>query len=201
MKLKSNKSKNSFGFTIVEVMIVLAIAGIIMAIVFVAIPELQVSVRDGQRKSYATQLFEAEEDYLKSNSAFPACDSSIRPCTATDAANAERFLSLYMPDGSDPSTGQSYKDLNIGLGSDFTGWYAETLSKTARYYYNGEQVSHNIRPDVGQIFIAVGHYCLGDGRSVPGDGPLSGPDADLTRIVVLIGLERGGPFCLDNNGT
>ena len=38
------------GFTIVEVMIVLAIAGLILAVVFVAVPALQRNSRDTQRK-------------------------------------------------------------------------------------------------------------------------------------------------------
>jgi prepilin-type N-terminal cleavage/methylation domain-containing protein len=85
--------------------------------------------------------------------------------------------------------------------ADSTGMYAKTATDTIRYYYNGADVSHNIQPALGQVFIAVGHYCLGDGRSIPGDGPLAGPDSDFTRIAVLIGLEKGGSFCIDNNGT
>lgn len=38
------------GFTIIEVMIVLAVAGLIMAIVLVAIPQLQRSQRNTSRK-------------------------------------------------------------------------------------------------------------------------------------------------------
>jgi type II secretory pathway pseudopilin PulG len=182
-------------------MIVLAIVGLIMAIVFVAVPEAQVIRRDNERKSYANQLFEAEEEYLKNNSKFPACDTAIRPCTGADVTAAERFISLYAPEGSDPSTGITYRDLNIGLGSGPSGSFAKTKSDTIFYFYESANVSHNIKPAVGQIFIAVGHYCLGDGRSLPGDGPLAGPDSDLSRIVILIGLERGGPYCIDNNGT
>jgi prepilin-type N-terminal cleavage/methylation domain-containing protein len=196
-----NKLAHRHGFTIIEVMIVIAIVGIIMAILFIAVPEVQVSRRDNYRKNYATFLFGAEEDYLKSNGRFPACDAAIRPCTPTDATDAEIFISLYMPDGDDPSTGESYKNLNVGLSSDSTGMYARTVTDTIRYYYNGADVSHNIHPAPGQVFIAVGHYCLGDGRSEPGDGPLAGPDSDFTRIAVLIGLEKGGSFCIDNNGT
>ena len=48
---KSNKKKSEQGFTIIEVMIVLAIAGLILLIVFLAIPALQRSSRNTQRKA------------------------------------------------------------------------------------------------------------------------------------------------------
>jgi prepilin-type N-terminal cleavage/methylation domain-containing protein len=48
--------KKESGFTIIEVTIVLAIAGLIMAIVFVAVPSLERSSRNTQRKSDASHL-------------------------------------------------------------------------------------------------------------------------------------------------
>lgn len=54
MKIKStNKNR---GFTIIEVMIVLAIAGLILAIIFLAVPALQRNSRNTQRDSDATHL-------------------------------------------------------------------------------------------------------------------------------------------------
>lgn len=48
--LADNKQKrNQQGFTIVEVMIVLAIAGLILAVVFIAVPALQRNQRNGAR--------------------------------------------------------------------------------------------------------------------------------------------------------
>lgn len=43
--------KATSGFTIIEVVIVLAIAGLILGIVLVAVPQLQQSQRDGARRS------------------------------------------------------------------------------------------------------------------------------------------------------
>ncbi|MEI7632454.1 MAG: prepilin-type N-terminal cleavage/methylation domain-containing protein, partial [bacterium] len=59
-RIRQSKSESTglkaAGFTIIEVMIVLAIAGIIMAIVFLAIPAIQRSNRNTQRKSDASRL-------------------------------------------------------------------------------------------------------------------------------------------------
>lgn len=51
-KLKKQQS----GFTIIEVLIVLAIAGLIMLIVFLAVPALQRSSRNTQRESDASKV-------------------------------------------------------------------------------------------------------------------------------------------------
>ena len=45
-----NRSSQAEGFTIIEVVLVLAIAGLIFLMVFVALPALQRSQRDTQRK-------------------------------------------------------------------------------------------------------------------------------------------------------
>ena len=50
MKTLMNKDKN--GFTIIEVVLVLAIAGLIFLMVFIALPALQRSQRDTQKKKW-----------------------------------------------------------------------------------------------------------------------------------------------------
>ena len=47
----SNIKNRKDGFTIIEVLIVLAIAGLIMLIVFLAVPALQRNSRNTQRKN------------------------------------------------------------------------------------------------------------------------------------------------------
>ncbi|MYB77287.1 MAG: type II secretion system protein [Chloroflexi bacterium] len=52
----AKNTKNQAGFTIVEVMIVLAIAGLVLAIVFIAVPALQRNSRNTQRRSDLANL-------------------------------------------------------------------------------------------------------------------------------------------------
>jgi prepilin-type N-terminal cleavage/methylation domain-containing protein len=56
--------KKASGFTIIEVMIVLAIAGLIMAIVFVAIPNLQRNTRNTNRSADASRILAAVGECL-----------------------------------------------------------------------------------------------------------------------------------------
>jgi prepilin-type N-terminal cleavage/methylation domain-containing protein len=55
------------GFTIIEVLIVLAIAGLIMLIVFLAVPALQRNSRNTSRKSDISSLGSALSEYVNNN--------------------------------------------------------------------------------------------------------------------------------------
>ncbi len=67
-KLKRTKiEKSEKGFTIIEVMIVLAIAGLILLIVFLAVPALQRNSRNTQRKSDASGIAASIATYISNN--------------------------------------------------------------------------------------------------------------------------------------
>jgi prepilin-type N-terminal cleavage/methylation domain-containing protein len=55
------------GFTIIETLIVLAIAGLIMLIVFLAVPALERSSRNTQRKNDASNTFSSINTYVNNN--------------------------------------------------------------------------------------------------------------------------------------
>jgi prepilin-type N-terminal cleavage/methylation domain-containing protein len=59
--------KKQKGFTIIEVLIVLAIAGVIMLVVFLAVPQLQRNSRNTQRKSDAGHLLNILNEYKATN--------------------------------------------------------------------------------------------------------------------------------------
>jgi len=65
--MTNKKLKQSTGFTIIEVMIVLAIAGLIMLIVFLAVPALERSSRNTQRKNDASNILGGLNDYVNNN--------------------------------------------------------------------------------------------------------------------------------------
>ncbi len=61
------KQKGKKGFTIIEVVLVLAIAGLIFMMVFIALPALQKGQRDTQRKSDLSRLQTALTQYTSNN--------------------------------------------------------------------------------------------------------------------------------------
>jgi prepilin-type N-terminal cleavage/methylation domain-containing protein len=71
-KLK-NKRNNQNGFTIIEVLIVLAIAGLILLVVFLAVPALQRNAHNTTKKSDVASLLGGMTEYATNNSgALPA---------------------------------------------------------------------------------------------------------------------------------
>lgn len=61
------KNRKEGGFTIIEVLIVLAIAGLIMLIVFLAVPALQRNSRNTQRKNDAANYLSAVNEFMNNN--------------------------------------------------------------------------------------------------------------------------------------
>lgn len=56
--------KRTEGFTIIEVLIVLAIAGLIMLIVFLAVPALQRNSRNTERRNEASRLLTTANEFV-----------------------------------------------------------------------------------------------------------------------------------------
>ncbi len=67
MKKLKFKSPSRQGFTIIEVVLVLAIAGLIFLMVFIALPALQRNQRDAQRRQDMSRLKDAIERYKVNN--------------------------------------------------------------------------------------------------------------------------------------
>lgn len=71
------KSDKNQGFTIIEVLIVLAIAGLIMLIVFLAVPALQRNSRNTQAKNEAASMLGALNEFMNNNNGkLPAASAS-----------------------------------------------------------------------------------------------------------------------------
>ncbi len=67
MRERLMKKNEQTGFTIIEVVLVLAIAGLIFLIVFLALPQLQRSRRDTQRRTDAGRFLAAAENWSSNN--------------------------------------------------------------------------------------------------------------------------------------
>lgn len=82
--MKKGDSRKKTGFTIIEVALVLAIAGLIFLMVFVALPSLQRSQRDSRRRDDILSFLEAVKKYQTNNrGALPTGTGDIggRPTT------------------------------------------------------------------------------------------------------------------------
>jgi prepilin-type N-terminal cleavage/methylation domain-containing protein len=93
------------GFTIIEVVLVLAIAGLIFLIVFLALPTLQRSSRDAERKQAADQALALLEQFRTNNGRYPIT-----------AAEQTSFNNNYHMNFYEPNTGNAYNiQYSLGL--------------------------------------------------------------------------------------
>jgi prepilin-type N-terminal cleavage/methylation domain-containing protein len=188
------KRQNHSGFSLVEIIIVIAIVSLIFVIIALGASEAQKTKRDNERKAYARTVFEALEEFNKNNGKFPGCTWGC------DTSDMERFMDIYLPEGTDPSTGLQYHSTPITVATDAAygdGATIKTSNEAAVYIDNN--VHHDLIPREGQMYIATAHWCyqtrpdLGDGPPLAGD-----VDKDVSKFVIVIYQERGGFYCLDN---
>jgi prepilin-type N-terminal cleavage/methylation domain-containing protein len=85
----NNIKKRQSGFTIIEVMIVLAIAGLIMLIVFLAVPALQRNSRNTQRKNEVSAILGAVNEWSNNN------NGALPPAASQAAALSNAKLNFY----------------------------------------------------------------------------------------------------------
>lgn len=172
------KLRNEKGFTIVEVVLVLAIAGLIFLIVFLALPALQRSRRDTQRKADVSRVMAQLESYAGNNDgSYPTATGGN---TATEfgdaAADTNAFIASYvLTQGStlnNPGSGSLYTILfgtaNADAATDFAG----------------------TGPTAGdELVYAVGAVCSGEFMTA---------SSGTREIAVVIELEDGNSYCQDN---
>jgi|AntRauTorcE11897_2_1112592.scaffolds.fasta_scaffold00034_85 prepilin-type N-terminal cleavage/methylation domain-containing protein len=132
MKLPTLKNKD--GFTIIEVVLVLAIAGLIFLIVFLALPALQRNQRDTQRRNDVGRALTAVTNYsANNNNAVPEDQSEVDVIL-------DDYLNIADDDFADPSEGDY--PLTYGGPADSTGYDLGTM-----YYEDGTRCGDGGIPD------------------------------------------------------
>jgi prepilin-type N-terminal cleavage/methylation domain-containing protein len=104
--------KRDRGFTLIEIVLVLAIAGLILVIIFLAVSGAQMSRRDAERKRDLQRLAGQLESYASNNGGqYPALNAGPNGFTGG-------FSTSYLPSNFiDPLSGQPYSmKLNFGPG-------------------------------------------------------------------------------------
>lgn len=102
-----NLKKKSEGFTIIEVLIVLAIAGLILLIVFLAVPALQRNSRNTQIRNDAAGVLGGVSDFVNAN-------NGTLPTGATVAGNTVTFTGAT---GTSPSEAKVKSGTTVTFGA------------------------------------------------------------------------------------
>jgi prepilin-type N-terminal cleavage/methylation domain-containing protein len=178
----NKKSKLQQGFTIIEVMIVLAIAGLILVVVLIAIPQLQRNQRNSARQSNLARMVSEISNYAGNN------NGSI-PVGQTEIDDMyERYLGTDI-NTEDPTTGASTPI----LARTFIAGPVSLNDDPATITVNAATgVATNTTPanNLGVAYYMTGASCDGESVNLSGVGGRN--------FVVISPLEGGAIYCLDN---
>lgn len=112
------KTQNKKGFTIIEVVLVLAIAGLIFLMVFLALPALQRSQRDTQRKNDMSRMVAAYHTYTSNNQGRNTLSDSLWGKESSENIKEwDEFFSNYLKkNGETFQDPTSHKDYIVQVG-------------------------------------------------------------------------------------
>ncbi len=174
------------GFTIIEVLFVLAIAGVMLFLVFQAIPALQRSSRNNQRNHDAATILAAVSHYeLNHSGNFPGqCYGGfVPPPGITHDCDSTRFNKNLQP-----------KLTYYGGGLGIT-----PQCYTATCTIPGEYGKIDLSPNPDQLIEVYNYEICKPPGSDPGGGTITTPSgAGYHNIVVIYDIETGGgwqPAC------
>jgi len=196
LRASQNSASSRTGFTIIEVMIVLAVAGIILLIIFLAVPTAQRSARNYDRKNYGGVVEASMTEYYTNIGHYPG--SVGNPNSAANQAEICNFLkSLPRVTRGAPCDPAGYS-CNSGTAVRYINAGAYTIC-----YENWNGIDHAyIGPD-DEFSITLAHWC-NSGNSIdpsePASDPIAGNDNLTLRFVIWTPLEgiSQQPLCLDN---
>ena len=169
--MKKLDIKPKKGFTIIEVVLVLAIAALIFLMVFIALPNLQVSQRDTQRRDDLARFAAQITQYSSNNRGKVPHTGETDPTKQTKAW--QDFLAAYLNSNGDSFVdpdGEAYK-------VEYKGTYAEsTYQKPATF------TTHTI-------------YVYGNAKC-DGETPVS--STGERKVAFVYKLEGAGIYCGNN---
>ena len=172
--MKQQKTAKN-GFTIIEVVLVLAIAGLIFLMVFIALPALQRNQRDTQRKDDVGRFMSAINSYQSNNR------GSV-PETQTEVTT---FVQQYLLQGGDSFVDPSGAGVATIDGQDAYTVRANQDSKKTSALSN----SDGDDGDLGRLYYFTDSTC-------DGDAVKSGVGS--RKVAVRMVLEGGGIYCSNN---
>ncbi len=185
--------KNRKGFTVIEVVLVLAVAGLIFAMVFIAIPALQVSRRDMDRKTDIEKLISDLKKYQQNNrGALPKSDTTVNgnlfdmepssySTTVKNAAYTSwiAFYRDYLGNKYRDPLGYMYNLKVVSCGASADENCVDAVNGIRETFFHE-------RTDKYTIIIATGAKCVGD-RAVGTSNPRN--------AAALSKLEGAGAIC------
>ena len=161
-------------FTIIEVVLVLAIAGLIFLMVFIALPALQRNQRDTQRKNDLNQLKTAIDNYKSNNKGSIPSAATLGGNTSTALVNSDFGQSYLAPYSSD-----TFKDPD---GNNYIARAA--VGRSAGF----NPTDYGVTISSHYVYISLGAKCSGESLVITNAS---------NNYAIQYALEGGGTYCID----
>ncbi len=180
------------GFTIIEVVLVLAIAGLIFLMVLIALPSLQRSQRDTQRRNMMANVQTKVMDYQNNNNGKLPNDGSVDAvedgqlanmddeweCSRTNPNAAKCFIRNYL-NGVNATENEFVDPQGWAYGLTI-----ETLDEDEFFLQPSDYEKY-------MVYIEKKAKCDGE-RAIPSN--------NARDYAILVKLEGSGTYCRSNNG-
>ena len=195
------------GFTIIEVVLVLAIGGLIFLMVFIALPALQQSQRNSQRRRDVDRLMSAMMDYQSNNSGKLPFKENATGYFEFDT----NFITRYMDSTCEyggvingegniyPADGRYSNHKFKSCGDAFTDpdgtIYALTLTKNKAnnaQIYNRDAYDSMTKGGTSHTFGILTHASCGSSENIKILEP------GCNNFIIVLWLEGGSVYCVDN---
>ena len=152
------KKLNKKGFTLIEVVLVLAIGGLIFLLAFIAFSQASKNRRDTQRRSDAGKVVSQLESYYSDAKTYPtgstgSAVSIANTCTTTTAASFAAFVGSYICE--DDGSGTKYFK-NPGGSNYQLGAATATPAKDVITYYKDRACGDTTTVATNTISVYVG---------------------------------------------
>lgn len=174
--------KSKKGFTIIEVVLVLAIAGLIFLMVFIALPALQRGQRNTQREDDLARVLTAVTDFQSNNSGrLPFTQKS-----GTTWEVDQNFVTRYIDDTCENTGGVYECEADQFRDPDGTEYsFAAGTVETDMSVKELEEFDH-------KMYYVVGYMCgTNEGTVIKGSGD--------RQVAIFMVLEGGGISCNANS--
>lgn len=170
--------KFRWGFTIIEVSLVISIAGLIFLMVFVALPGLRASQRDEERRTDVLKVISEIKNYQSNN----------RGALPKEAADWDEFYADYLGNNFTDPNGTDYLLLHTSCVNE-----GATISTGGACSYSSDDGSIDLAglqeagfPNDYRMYIVLQATCEGE-QAVKSSNP--------RKAAVLYRLESAGVYC------
>lgn len=179
------EKRNFKGFTLIEVMLTLAIGGLIFAMVFMVLPSALANARDGQRRDDVLKTVSRLKSFQSNNNRGALPSGSITSSGLTINGSTVSF---------GPTSGITWKDFYASFFDDAYSdpdgtrynWKIVNCEATTGSQCTKGRPNDDFKSNNTTMYFVIGATCNGEMA-------VSTPNNRM--VAVLYKLERGGTFC------